>query len=397
MITPTINRVSPRDRRTGRKGCRSMRRLTVTAVAVSAASLVIGVAGAGASATFGPPIGVAGSGPVTKTVGPIGTKAVQASKVKLTKAEIAKLKKGHYTAALAWHVEQTFTEGVTAGAEAEFKKMGIKVVATTNANFNAATQVNQLQTIEARKPSVVISLPVNAKTEASAYKHISSTGSKLVLLSNLPTGLRFPQQYAGVVTDTLSNIGREAAILMGHLLHGHGDVGFIYYAATYYVTNERDAAFRTWLRKLYPKIHIVAQEAMPTPTKAGTVATAMMTRYPTITGIYTPFSDPPAEQVIAALRTMGLTSKKIKVVTVTLDASLDSDLCTGQFLAGIVQTQPYLLGKTLAEEAGLAILGKATPKFSVVKALSVTPKNILKVWKKTLDQKAPKNVASACK
>ncbi len=393
MMRMTIRTSPPRRQRAGVTGGTSIRRLAVTAaLTIGMVGLAMGVAGA-APAT--PPIGAAGSRPVTKTVGPDGTKATPASKVKLTKKEIATLKKGHYTAAMAWHEESTFTQGVTSGADAEFKRLGIKVVATTQANFNAATQVNQLQTIEARKPSVVLSLPVNAATEGSAYKALSAKGSKLVLLSNLPKGLKYPSQYAGVVTDDLANMGLEAAKLLGKAMHGHGDVGFIYYDATYYVTNERDAAFRTWLRKLYPKIHIVVQEPMPTQTKGATVATAMMTRYPDITGIYTPWSDAPAEGVISALRTLGLS--KVKVVTLTLDPAIDADLCTGQYLAGIVATQPYLLGETMAKEAGLAILKRKTPKFSIVQALAVTKSNILKDWKKSLAQNPPKNVVSACK
>ena len=395
MMMRTTTRSTPPERHpAGRVARRRMRRLAVTAtVTVGMAGLAIGVAGASASAT--PPIGAAGTRPVTKTVGPLGTAATPAASVTITKAEIAKLKKGHYTAAMAWHEESTFSQGVTAGADAEFKALGIKVVATTQANFNAATQVNQLQTIEALKPSVILSLPVNPATEASAYKQVSAKGSKLVLLSNLPKGLKFPSQYQGIVTDDLNQMGRKAAQLLGSAMHGHGNVGFIYYAATYYVTNERDAAFRTWIRKLYPKIKIVAQEAMPTQTKGATVTTAMMTRYPNITGIYAPWSDAPAEGVIAALRTLGKTN--VKVVTITLDPSIDGNLCTGQYLAGIVATQPYLLGETMAKEAGLAILKKQTPKFSVVGALAVRKSNILKAWKISLAQAPPSNVVKACK
>ena len=384
---------SSRRPHTNRLGHR-VRTLVVTAtVTVGTAGLVLGVAGAATAST--PPIGAAGSRPVTKTVGPLGTAATPAASVKITKAEIEKLVRGHYTAAMAWHEESTFSQGVTAGADAEFKALGIKVVATTQANFNAATQVNQLDTIEALKPSVILSLPVNPATEASAYKQVSAKGSKLVLLSNLPKGLKFPSQYQGIVTDDLNQMGRKAAQPLGSALHGHGNVGFIYYDATYYVTNERDAAFRTWIRKLYPKIKLVAQEPMPTQTKAGTVTTAMMTRYPYITGIYAPWSDAPAEGVIAALRTLGKTN--VKVVTITLDPSIDADLCTGQYLAGIVATQPYLLGETMAKEAGLAILGKPTPKFSVVGALAVRKSNILRAWKISLDQTPPRNVVKACK
>lgn len=76
----------------------------------------------GGSASLGPAIGAAGSGPVTKTAGPSGEPAVQATSVGITPAEIAELKAHHFTAAMAWHESGTFTQGVTSGADAEFKR-----------------------------------------------------------------------------------------------------------------------------------------------------------------------------------------------------------------------------------------------------------------------------------
>ena len=391
-----------------------MKRISVTsAVALPlVASLAISACGSSSSAnndkshsssvaasstvsSDGPAIGAAGSGPVETTVGPTGEPATQASAVVLTPAQVSELRGKHFTAAMAWHESSTFTSAVTQGANAEFKRLGIKVMSTVQANFDAATQVNQLQTLEAEKPGVVLSLPVDPATEASAYRSLGSSGSKLILLSNLPTGLKYPSEYQGIVTDDLSAMGKQAAEMMGQALGGKGNVGFIYYDADYYVTNERDGAFRTWLRKLYPNIHIVAQEGMADPTKADSIATAMMQANPKINGIYVPFSEPPAEGVISALRGLG-SSTGVKVITMDLDPSIDADLCTGQYLAGIVADQPYLLGETLAKEAGLVLLGKSAPQFSVVKAQAVTKPNILAAWQQTLDQAPPANVKSAC-
>ncbi len=379
-----------RNKWAGRAGSRAV-------LVAGTAGLIIASAGIAAAApSYGPSIGAAGSGPVTQTVGPNHEKAVPATSVTITPSEVAALRKGHFTAAMAWHQASTFATGVTQGAEAEFKLLGIKVVATTQANFNAATQVDQLQTIEALRPSAILSLPVDPVTEASAYRQVSAKGSKLILLSNVPQGLSYPKQYSGMVTDDLANMGKQAAELLGQAMHGQGNVGFMYYDANYYVTNERDAAFRTYLHLLYPKIHIVAQVAMPDPNKAQTVASAMLTRYPDIQGIYVPWSAPPAESVLAALRSFG-NRTGVRVVTMDLDPSIDANLCQNHYLAGIVADQPYLLGQTMAKEAGLAILGKSVPRFAVVKALAVTRENILQAWKATLNQAPPANIASACR
>jgi ribose transport system substrate-binding protein len=397
-----------------RPGTRRSRRRAVVSIAVTAAAGLLAVGcgssssggsgGSGASSAssggaspasgaLGPAIGSAGSGPVFTTVGPNGEKPTPASAVTVTPAEVTALQNGHYTAAMVWHEAATFTSAVTAGAQAEFKRLGIKVVSVTQANFDAATQTNQLQTVEAQHPSAILSLPVNPTTEASAYKAVQKMGSKLVIMSNVPAGLTWPADYAGMVTDDLAQMGKEGAVLLGTAMHGQGDVGFIYYNADYYVTNERDASFRSWLHKLYPGIHIVDQEPMADQSNAQTVATAMLTRYPNIQGVYAPWAQTPAEGVIAALRSLGRTN--VKLVTDDLDPSIDANLMTGQFLSGIVADQPYLVGKTQADIAALAILGKKTPAFTDVTALPVTKSNLISAWQTTLNQPAPANVKNA--
>lgn len=347
----------------------------------------------GSKANLGPSIGTAGTASVYTTVGPSGEVPVQASSISLTSAQIAQLQAGNYTAAMVWHESATFTSAVTAGAQAEFSQLGIKVVSVTQANFDAATQVNQLQTVEAEKPSVILSLPVDAVSEASAYAAVSGQGSKLILLSNVPTDLSWPTQYQGMVTDDLAAMGKQGAELIGAAMHGKGDLGFIYYDANYYVTNERDAAFRSWLGCLYPNIHIVDQVGMADQSTAQTVTTAMLLKYPNITGIYAPYSETPAEGVIGGLRSLGKTG--VTVVTDDLDPSIDTNLASGGYLAGVVADQPYAIGETMAEEAGLAILGQSSPKFAVVPALAVTKSNILGAWQTTLDQTPPPNIELA--
>ena len=351
-------------------------------------------AAASPASSSNPAIGVVGTKAVYTTVGPTGQTAVAATTLQLTPAEVAALRKGRYTAAIAMHEPATFTSAVVAGADAEFAKLGVSVVASTDANGSATTQVNQLQTIQAKHPTAVVSIPFDPATEASAYKALSASGSKLVFLSNVPSGMQYPSQYAGMVTDDLANMGKQAAILLGTAMHGQGDAAMIYYDAAFYVTNERDASFRSWLRKLYPNIHLVAQEGFADPSTVQTVASAMLQRNPNLNGIYVSWSTPPADGVLAALRNVG-TSGQVKVVTDDLDPSIDGGLVKGQYLAGIVADQPYLLGETLAKEAGLAILGKQVPSFSVVKAIPVTRSNLLNTWRATLNQAPPAAIVNA--
>ena len=84
------------------------------------------------------------------THGPAGEQATPTSALTLSAAEVAKVRQGHYTAALVWHQTSDFEDAVTRGARAEFKLLGIKIVATTIANFDAGKQKSDIETVMAK-------------------------------------------------------------------------------------------------------------------------------------------------------------------------------------------------------------------------------------------------------
>src|ERR1700743_3644891 len=75
-----------------------------------------------------------------ETVGPGGEKATPSTDIKLTDGEIAKIKDSKYSAALLWHTSSDFVNAVTAGAKDEFAKLGVPVVAETDAGFDRGKQ-----------------------------------------------------------------------------------------------------------------------------------------------------------------------------------------------------------------------------------------------------------------
>ena len=84
-----------------------------------------------------------------ETVGPGGERAIPSSALTLTDEEVAKLKDGKYTAALLWHTSSDFVNAVTAGATDEFNRLGMTVVAQTDAAFDAAKQKSDVETVMA--------------------------------------------------------------------------------------------------------------------------------------------------------------------------------------------------------------------------------------------------------
>ena len=241
-----------------------------------------------------------------ETIGPDGEKATPASELKLSDTEAAKLKAGHYTAALLWHTSSDFVNAVTAGAQDEFGRLGIQVVAQTDANFDAAKQKSDVETVLAKKPSAILALPLDPVTSAEAFRPAVAAGVKIVLLSNKPKDYVQGKDYVTIVTDDLFQMGKIAADELAKAIGNKGKVAWIYHDANYYVTNQRDNAFKATIESDYPNIKIVAQEGISDPARAEDIAQALLLKNPDLDGIYVTWSEP-AEGVLSALRAVGNT------------------------------------------------------------------------------------------
>src|SRR5260370_2153982 len=96
-----------------------------------------------------------------------------------------------------------------AGQKAQFDKMGIEVIAGTDAGFKAERQVAEIQTVLAQNPQIIVSIPTDADITAAAYKKASQEGVKLVFMDNVPTGFEAGKDYVSVVSA--DNYGNDVA------------------------------------------------------------------------------------------------------------------------------------------------------------------------------------------
>lgn len=328
-----------------------------------------------------------------QTQGPNGEAATPASEISLNDSEISQVQSGNYKAALLWHTSGAFTAAVTAGARDAFAELGIEVIAETNAQFDAAQQANDVETVMASDPDIIISLVLDPVSGAEAFRPAVDAGVQLVFLSNVPEGYVQGQDYVGIVTDDLAAMGIAAAELLGDALDGRGKVGYIFHDAAYYVTNQRDQAFKEWLTGVYPGIEIVAEQGLADPAAAEEIASAMLTRNSDLNGIYAPWSAGPADGVLAALRAAG--ADDVAVVSMDLDTNVSLDMIEGGNIVGIAADEAYQIGRTMAMEGAYGLLGKDAPPFVVVPAIKVTADNILEGYARSLQAAPPREVVNA--
>jgi len=330
---------------------------------------------------------------VGETVGPAGEKATPTSELELTPEEIEKIKSGNHTAALVWHQSSDFVNAVSRGAKDQFAELGIDVVAETQANFDAGKQKSDIETVMAKRPDALLSLPVDPTATASAYRGAVEAGANLVLLSNVPSGFVQGKDYVTVVTDDLFEMGHQAADALAAAIGGKGKVAYFFHDAEYYVTNQRDEAFKQTIEQNYPDIEIVAEQGIADPAKAEEQANAILVKNPDLDGIYVTFSQPPAEGVLSALRNAGNT--KTKMVSLDLDEVLAIDMAKGGNTAALIADRAYELGQAMAKSAAYGILGKEAPEFLVAPVITVTKDNLEAGYQESLNEAPPKAVLDA--
>ena len=331
------------------------------------------------------------SGLGAETIGPGGESAMPSSSVVVSDDKVAVVRAAGYSAALLWHDQSDFVNAVTAGASDEFDRLGIEVVAVTSAGFDAAKQRSDIETAMAKSPNIILSLPLDPVTSAAAFKEAKQAGVALSFLSNLPADYKHPEDYAAIVTDDLFQMGKQAADALAAAMGNAGTVGWIYHDAAYYVTNQRDNAFKTTIENDYPDISIVAEQGISDPARAEEIANAMLLRNPDLGGVYVTWAGP-AEGVLAALRANGNT--RTKIVTLDLSEPIALDMVRGGNVAAIVADEAYELGRAMAASAVLDLLGEDVPPFIVAPALSVTADTVAAGWKKSLNIDAPASLTS---
>ncbi|MEH6833149.1 MULTISPECIES: substrate-binding domain-containing protein [Falsihalocynthiibacter] len=326
-----------------------------------------------------------------QTVGPQGEAATPSSAIVVPDTSAEAVRAGAYTAALLWHDQSDFVNAVTAGATDEFTRFGITVVATTSAGFDAAKQRSDIETALVKAPDIILSLPLDPVTSAAAFQEAKEEGVKLVFLSNLPSGYEHPADYAAIATDDLFQMGKQAADALAAAMGNEGTVGWIFHDAEYYVTNQRDNAFKATIENDYPNISIIAEQGISDPARAEDIANAMLLRNPDIGGIYVTWAGP-AEGVLASLRANG--NSTTKIVTLDLSEPIALDMVRGGNVAAIIADEAYELGRVMAAAAILDLLDQDVPPFIVAPAVTVTADNVAEGWMKSLHIEAPESLSA---
>lgn len=330
--------------------------------------------------------------------GPNGETPSPASVADLTPDEIEKVKALNATAAIVMHYGgNDWATAQTNGLKSEFEKLGIKVIATTDANFKPDKQVSDLETVMTQDPDIIVSIPTDPVATASAYKKVAAAGTKIVFMDNIPQGLTAGKDYVSVVSADNYGNGVVSAHLMAKAIGGKGKIGLVFHQADFFVTKQRYQGFKETITKEYPDIEIVEEKGIAGPDFAGdaqAAANAMLSKYPDLAGIWAVW-DVPAEGVMAAARAAG--RPDLKIATEDLGKNVAIALAKDELVIGLGAQVPFDQGVTEARLAAGALIGKQAPAYVALSALPVDHSNVLEAWKQVYHEDAPKDIQDSYK
>ena len=322
--------------------------------------------------------------------GPNGETPSPASSVTLTAEETAKIKEQKPKAAIVMHYAgNDWSQAQIAGLKEQFGKMGIDIIAVTDAGFKPEKQVADIETVLAQKPNIIVSIPTDPVATAEAYRKAAEQGVKLVFMDNVPKGLTAGKDYVSVVSADNYGNGVAAAHLMAKALKGKGKIGLVFHAADFFVTRQRLDGFKNTIQENYPDIKIVGEQGIGGPDFTGDAdkaASALLTSNRDLNAIWAVW-DVPAEGVISAARAAG--KDNLVITTCDLGLNVAIDMAQNGFVKGLGAQRPFDQGVTEALLAGYGLLGKEAPAYIALPALPVTHDNLLEGWKEVYHQDAP--------
>jgi ribose transport system substrate-binding protein len=369
-----------------------------TLLAASAALALCAALSTGPAWAGDPDAALAALKTTVLSLGPNGEKPTAASTVVLTDDELAKVKAMHATAALVFHYAgNDWSQAQLDALKAQFKAEGIEVIAVTDAGFKPEKQVADLETVMAQKPSIIVSIPVDAVATAAAYKAASEKGVRLVFMDNIPKGFVAGKDYVSSVSADNYGNGVAAGHLMAKALGGKGEIGLVFHAADFFVTKQRYDGFKKTIQENYPDIKIVDEQGIGGPDFSGDAekaAGAILTAHPNVNAIWAVW-DVPAEGVMSAARAAG--RNDLIIVNEDLGENVAIAMAKGEFIKGIASQRPYDQGITEAKLAAYALIGKPAPAYVALPAAPITRDTLLAAWQEIYHQPPTAKIKASMK
>jgi ABC-type sugar transport system substrate-binding protein len=258
------------------------------------------------------------------------------------------------------------------GAEAEAKKLGVKLTVTGPATFSVPQQKPLIDAAEISKPNALLVAPTDSAALNPDLIKVQKNGTKIIFVdtSSADAALGLSRissnNYAG---------GQLAAEDLGNLIGGKGTVAVIDVAAGVSTTDARVAGFDAEMKAKFPNVSLLPEQNddADSVTTASSFVEGDISGHPTLDGIFAA-NVITAEGSASGIQHAGK-SGKVKLATFDADVTQVADLKNGSLQLAIAQ-EPALEGKDAVEQGLDAIEGKTVTKNIATPLIAVTPQNM---------------------
>jgi ribose transport system substrate-binding protein len=326
------------------------------------------------------------------TKSPDGIRASKA-RLDLTEAEKQAIKDANLK--VAWILSDLgeWARGIVRGSKFAMEDLGMELILQDVADWDPAKQIAGVEAAIAADTDIILAMLSDPVGEGEVFRRVADEGIICSFVDEIPSGFKHPEDYAGVVTADLVELGTVVAELMADAVDGEGKVGLLYLDFLLYNANTRCHAAVLTLKSKYPKIKLL-QKGIVTPEDAEQAAAAWITQHPDIKGIIAPY-DTPAVSVISACKAADRSD--IKIVSYDLGALTAIDMLQGGNVYGLGVESTAELGRTAIMMAAYDYLGKEVPYFLTVPAYPITADNVLELWEPTVGAPPPEEAAAYAK
>jgi ABC-type sugar transport system substrate-binding protein len=258
------------------------------------------------------------------------------------------------------------------GAEAEAKKLGVKLSVTGPATFSIPEQKPLIDTAAVTKPDALIVAPTDSAALDPDLLRVERAGTKIIFVDTSAS-----DQSIGLSRISSDNAagGKLAADTLGSLLGGKGTVAVISVAKGVSTTDARIAGFQAEMAAKFPGIKLLPEQN----DDADSVGTATsfiegdITANPSLSGAFAA-NVITAEGAASGIAHAGKTGK-VKLATFDADATQMTMMRAGTIQLAIAQ-EPALEGADGVEQALNAIEGKPVTKNIATPLIAVTSSNM---------------------
>jgi ABC-type sugar transport system substrate-binding protein len=258
------------------------------------------------------------------------------------------------------------------GAEAEAKKLGVKLTVTGPATFSVPQQKPLIDAAEVSKPDALLVAPTDSEALNPDLIKVQKNGTKIIFVDTSSA-----DQAIGLSRISSNNYagGQLAAEDLGQLIGGKGTVAVIDVAQGVSTTDARVAGFDAEMKAKYPNVTLLPEQNdnADSVTTASTFVEGDISAHPTLDGVFAA-NVITAEGSASGIQHAGK-SGKVKLATFDADTTQVADLKNGSLQLAIAQ-EPALEGKDAVEQGLNAINGKTVTKNIATPLIAVTPANM---------------------